>query len=104
MFQFGIAAAGFLTVAQFSYFGEYLPKVFPLHLRGTGGSFATNVGGRMIGTSAAFVTTNLVAPRLAGTAFEQVATGAAIMGTTVFVIGLALSFLLPEPPKEGMKD
>ena len=104
LFQFGIAAAGFLTVAQFSYFGEYLPKVFPLHLRGTGGSFATNVGGRMIGTSAAFVTTNLVAPLLAGTAFEQVATGAAIMGTTVFVIGLALSFLLPEPPKEGMKD
>src|SRR5207245_6240210 len=76
LFQFGIAAAGFLTVAQFSYFGEYLPKVFPLHLRGTGGSFATNVGGRMIGTSAAFVTTNLVAPHLAGTAFEQVATGA----------------------------
>jgi MFS family permease len=104
LFQFGIAAAGFLTVAQFSYFGEYLPKVFPLHLRGTGGSFATNVGGRMIGTSAAFVTTNLIAPRMAGTAFEQVATGAAVMGTTVFLIGLALSFLLPEPPKEGMKD
>jgi hypothetical protein len=50
------------------------------------------------------VTTNLVAPHLAGTTFEQVATGAAIMGTTVFAIGLAVSFLLPEPPKEGMKD
>jgi hypothetical protein len=104
LFHIGIAAAGFLTVAQFSYFGEYLPKVFPLHLRGTGGSFATNVGGRMFGTSAAFVTTNLIAPHLTGTPFEQVATGAAIMGTTVFVIGLAVSFLLPEPPKEGMKD
>ena len=104
LFQFGIAAVGFLTVAQFSYFGEYLPKVFPLHLRGTGGSFASNVGGRMIGTSAAFVTTNLIAPRMAGTTFEQVATGAAIMGTAVFVIGLAFSFFLPEPPKEGMRD
>ena len=29
---------GFLTIAQFSYLGEFLPKVFPLHLRGTGGS------------------------------------------------------------------
>jgi hypothetical protein len=35
--------------------------MFPLHLRGTGGSFATNVGGRMIGTSAAFLTSNIVA-------------------------------------------
>ena len=100
LFQFGMAAAGFLTVAQFSYFGEYLPKIFPLHLRGTGGSFATNVGGRMIGTSAAFVTANLLAPQMPGNTFEQVALAAAIVGTTVFVIGLGLSFFLPEP-KEG---
>jgi hypothetical protein len=57
-----MALCGFLTVAQFSYFGEYLPKVFPLHLRATGGSFATNVGGRMLGTSA-FVTANCAAAR-----------------------------------------
>ncbi len=104
LFAWGMAAAGFMTVAQFSYFGEYLPKVFPLHLRGTGGSFATNVGGRMFGTSAAFVTTNLVAPHLAGTTFEQVATGAAIVGTAVFLIGLVASFLLPEPAQEGMLE
>jgi hypothetical protein len=65
-FLWAYGICGLLTVAQFSYFGEYLPKVFPMHLRGTGGSFATNVGGRMIGTSMAFVTTNLVAPMLAG--------------------------------------
>jgi MFS family permease len=104
LFAWGMAAAGFLTVAQFSYFGEYLPKMFPLHLRATGGSFATNVGGRMIGTSAAYVTTNLVAPALAGSTFEQVATAAAIVGTTVFVVGLMLSFLLPEPPQEALPD
>jgi hypothetical protein len=39
-----------------------MPKVFPLHLRGTGGSFATNVGGRMIGTGAAFLTANSSRP------------------------------------------
>ncbi|NDA65784.1 MAG: hypothetical protein EBY09_03945 [Verrucomicrobia bacterium] len=100
LFQFGMAAAGFLTVAQFSYFGEYLPKIFPLHLRGTGGSFATNVGGRMIGTSAAFLTANIIAPQLPGNTFEQVALAAAITGTGVYAIGLGLSFLLPEPPAE----
>jgi len=97
LFHWGVALCGFMTVAQFSYMGEFLPKVFPLHLRGTGGSFATNVGGRMIGTSAAFVTTSFVAPRLSGSTFEQVATAAAIVGTAVFVVGLALSFLLPKP-------
>jgi hypothetical protein len=103
-FAWGVAVAGFLTVAQFSYFGEYLPKVFPLHLRGTGGSFATNVGGRMLGTSAAFLTTNLVAPVLGGTSPMHVATAAAIVGTSIFVIGFALSFLLPEPKPEGGHD
>ena len=100
VFSWGIACAGFVVMSQLSFLGEYLPKVFPLHLRGTGGSFATNVGGRMLGTSAAFVTTNIVAAKiLGGTGPQQVATAAAIVGTTMFVLGLALSFLLPEPPK-----
>ncbi len=103
-FQWGIALCGFMTVAQFSYMGEFLPKVFPLHLRATGGSFATNVGGRMIGTSAAFLTTSFVAPMLPGSTFEQVALGAAIVGTTVFVIGFCLSFLLPKPGAEAGQD
>ena len=64
LFSLGIFLCGLLVVAQFSYFGEYLPKIFPIHLRGTGGSFATNVGGRMIGTSAAFLSTNIIAPML----------------------------------------
>ena len=102
LFKWGMALCGFLTVAQFSYFGEYLPKAFPLHLRGTGGGFATNVGGRMIGTSAAYLTANLIAPHLAGNTFEQVAAGAAITGTGVFVIGLILSCFLPEPKPETL--
>lgn len=101
LFVWGVGVCGFLTVAQFSYFGEYLPKVFPLHLRATGGSFATNVGGRMIGTSMAFLTTNLIAPKfLGGQTPMHIATAAAIVGGVMFLIALALSFLLPEPPKE----
>jgi len=100
--QWGIFLCGLMVVSQFSYFGEYLPKAFPLHLRGTGGSFATNVGGRMLGTSAAFLTTNIIAPMIgAKTTFDQVAVAAGIVGTSVFVIALALTFLLPEPKEQS---
>src|SRR6478672_2500153 len=51
--KWGIFLAGLCTVAQFSFWGNYIPKVFPTYLRGTGESFAANVGGRMIGTAAA---------------------------------------------------
>ena len=95
--NWAIAICGLLVVAQFSYFGEFLPKVFPVHLRGTGGSFATNVGGRMIGTSAAFLTTNILAPLMPGVStYDKVAFAAGVVGTAVFVIALGLSFLLPE--------
>jgi MFS family permease/prefoldin subunit 5 len=104
LFQWGVAVAGFLTVAQFSYFGEYLPKVFPVHLRGTGGSFATNVGGRMLGTAAAPLTTNIIAPLFGGQGPLQVATAAAVVGTSMFLIGLILSFLLPEPKADVSGD
>jgi hypothetical protein len=102
-FLWAYGVCGLLTVAQFSYFGEYLPKVFPMHLRGTGGSFATNVGGRMIGTSMAFVTTNLVAPMLAGSGPMlpmHVAKAAGIVATAIVVLGFFIGFLLPEPKAE----
>ncbi|MSR30507.1 MAG: MFS transporter [Gemmataceae bacterium] len=100
MFNFGVFFAGLCIVAQFSYFGEYLPKVFPVHLRGTGGAFATNVGGRMIGTSAAFFTTSVIAPMFTmGSTFERVAMAAGVTGLLVFVLGFLASFFLPEPPK-----
>ncbi len=105
MFLWSYFICGLLTVAQFSYFGEYLPKVFPLHLRGTGGSFATNVGGRMIGTSMAFVTTSLVAPMLKGEGPllpMHVAQAAGIVATSIAVLSLLVGLLLPEPRTESV--
>ena len=98
-FIFGAFVAGICIVSQFSYFGEYLPKVFPVHLRGTGGAFATNVGGRMLGTSAAFLTTGVIAPLMTVGAnnFEKVAFAAGVTGLLVFGLGFAFSFFLPEP-------
>src|SRR5262249_47996025 len=42
--RIGIFLVGFFTVAQFSFWGNYLPRMYPVYLRGTGESFAANVG------------------------------------------------------------
>src|SRR4029077_18889521 len=57
----GVFLAGLFTVAQFSFWGNYLPLAYPVHLRGTGESFAANIGGRMIGSGFAAVTNMLAA-------------------------------------------
>ena len=44
LLKWGIAIVGFMTIAQFSFWGNYLPRVYPTYLRGTGESFAANVG------------------------------------------------------------
>lgn len=98
VFAMAIFCCGLLTVAQFSFVSEFLPRVFPMHLRGTGGSFATNVGGRMIGTMAATLNTEVLSGVLPGTI--PVATGAAVIGGSVYLIAFLASFFLPEAKTE----
>jgi MFS family permease len=95
----GAFIAGLFTVAQFSFWGNYLPQVYPVHLRGTGESFAANIGGRMLGTSFAWVTATIAGLKSTpgGTAPMKFAYTAAGVALFVYVCGVALSFLLPEP-------
>ena len=91
----GIFVAGLFTVAQFSFWGNYIPLVFPTHLRGTGESFAANIGGRVLGTAAAWLTLTLSA----ATPPDPVRiawVGAAVAGTYALV-GVLLTHWLPEP-------
>lgn len=104
VFALAIFFCGLLTVAQMSYMSEYLPKVFPVHLRGTGGGFATNVGARMIGTMAATFNTEVLSTFFTGPNPIKVATAAAIIGGAAFAVALALSFLLPSPRTEDPTD
>jgi MFS family permease len=102
--KWGIFLVGLLTVAQFSFWGNYLPRMYPTHLRGTGESFAANVGGRMIGTSAAFVTTTLATSMPGVTPSVKLAWAAALVGFAVYAVGFAASFFLPEPRAQALPD
>jgi MFS family permease len=104
MLKAGIFLVGVMTVAQFSFWGNYLPLVYPTHLRGTGEAFAANVGGRMIGTSAALVTTSLANVMPGAGPAAKLAYAAAVVGTSVYVIGFIASFWLPEPKGDRLQD
>jgi MFS family permease len=97
--KLGVFVGGLLTIAQFSFWGNYIPLVFPLHLRGTGESFAANIGGRVIGTAAAWITITLSASTPPSPARIAVM-GGCVAGAYV-LIGAILTHWLPEP-KEGM--
>jgi len=98
--KWGIFVAGLLTVAQFSFWGNYIPLVFPMHLRGTGESFAANIGGRVLGTAAAFITISMSA----GQPVAAMAKSGAIVAGVYALIGVVLTFWLPEPPAEGVEE
>jgi MFS family permease len=101
--KIGMFFTGLFVVAQFSFWGNYLPRVYPTHLRGTGEGFAANVGGRMLGTGFAFVTTTL-SSSLSGPPHVALATAAAMVGAFVCVGGFVMSFFLPEPKGEALPD
>ncbi len=95
----GIFVAGLFTVAQFSFWGNYLPHAYPMHLRGTGESFAANIGGRMVGTAFFGVTQNIALQSFVPGASPEAKTAcvAACVAGSLFFINLVLSFFLPEP-------
>ncbi len=102
MIKAGIFVAGVLTVAQFSFWGNYIPLVFPVHLRGTGESFAANIGGRVLGTAAAWITLTLSASDKPDPARVAIV-GACVAGAYALV-GTVLTQFLPEPKPEGEKE
>jgi hypothetical protein len=100
----GIFVLGTVSVAQFSFWGNYLPTLYPTHLRGTGESFAANVGGRMLGTSAALITTTIVSYMPGGTVTRQLGYAAGIVGFAAYAAGFIGSLWLPEPREEIISE
>ena len=90
----------FSALSRCSYLSKQVPRL-SLHgiiqTRGTGESFAANIGGRMIGTGGALITTRLAAAMPGASASEQLAFAAGIVGVSSFLIALVASSRLPEP-------
>ena len=104
LLKYGLALLLMLMVAQFSFWGNYLPRVYPTHLRGTGESFATNIGGRTIGTAAALLTTQLANVMPGGNPSVQLAYAAAVVAFSAYSISLLASRWLPEPKGEVLPE
>jgi MFS family permease len=102
--KWGIFLVAFTTISQLSFWGNYLPRVYPTHLRGTGEGFAANVGGRMLGNLMVAVTTGIVASMPGGSPATQLAYAAAAVGGTLYIISFIASFWLPEPKSGALLE
>ena len=78
--------------------------MYPVHLRGTGEGFAANIGGRLIGTSAAWVTTTLALSMPGSTPPTRLAYAAVTVALATYLIGSIACFWLPEPQQEELPD
>jgi hypothetical protein len=104
LLSWGVFFVGFFVIGQLSFWGNYLPRIYPTHLRGTGESFAASIGGRAIGTAAALLTTQLARWMPAGTAAARLAYGAGAVAFLVYAAALIMSFWLPEPDRDALPE
>lgn len=102
--QVGMFLAALLFNGLYSFWGNYLPRVFPTYLRGTGESFAFNIGGKTLGASAALLTTQLANVMPATDVGHRLAFSAGIVATVACLIGLLVSFRLREPEGDLLPD
>lgn len=100
----GIFLAAVCMNGSFSFLWNYLPWVYPTHLRGTGESFAANFGGRVFGASAALLTTQLANIIPAGGAAARMAYAAGAVAVLAYTTSLIASFWLPEPEQAQLPD
>jgi MFS family permease len=102
--QWGMFFTGFFTISQMSFWGNYLPRVYPTHLRGTGEGFAANIGGRVLGTGFAFLATQLANVMPGALPQTKLAYAAATSVAIAYGLGYILSWWLPEPKSEQLPE
>jgi MFS family permease len=104
LLHLGIFLATMLFNGLHSFWGNYLPRVYPTRLRGTGESFVANIGGRAIGVSAALMTTTLsnVMPGTGHAA--QLAHSAGSVALLFLILGAIGTYWLPEPVGDRLPE
>jgi hypothetical protein len=100
----GVFLAALFLNGPFSLWGNYLPRVYPTHLRGTGESFALNIGARVIGASAAVLTTQLANVMPGAGAAARLAYSAGTVAVLAYLLSLIGSFWLREPEGNQLPD
>jgi MFS family permease len=104
LFKYAVVVVTLIVGVQYSYWGNYLPRVFPVHLRGTGESFAMSFGGRTLAPICAIATTQLSNVMPGATPTLKLASSMALVAVTATVCALILSRWLPEPAAELPED
>ena len=100
----GIFLAGLLLNGPFSLWGNYLPRVYPTHLRGTGEGFAINIGARVIGASSVFLTTQLANIMPGPNAATHLAYSAGSVAVLAYTMSLIGGLWLREPEGGQLPD
>ena len=104
LLKYGIFFAGLFLNAPFSLWGNYLPRVYPTHLRGTGEGFAINIGARIIGASGVLLTTQLANVMPGAGAAARLAYSAGTVAVLAYAASLIGSFWLREPEHAQLPD
>jgi MFS family permease len=104
LLHLGIFLATLLFNGLHSFWGNYLPRVYPTRLRGTGESFAANLGGRAIGVSAALMTSTLANVMPGAGHAAQLAHSAGSVALLFLVLGAIGTYWLPEPVGDRLPE
>lgn len=102
LLSYGIFAVAVLINGPVSLLWMYLPRMYPTHLRGTGEGFSHNVGSRMLGTSAAVITTQLSNVMPGASAPARLAYSAAIVAAFLVAVALLAANSLREPASDQL--
>lgn len=104
VFKYAVLLVTFVVAVQYSFWGNYLPRMFPLHLRGTGESFAMSIGARIFAPLAALATTQLSNVMPGANPTAKLTNSIALVAVVASACGLLASRWLPEPPAELPED
>ena len=104
LLECGIFLAGLLLNGPFSLWGNYLPRMYPTHLRGTGETFAISIGARVIGASGVLLTTQLTNLMPGASAAARLAYSAGTLAVLAYSLSLIGSFWLREPEHAQLPD
>jgi hypothetical protein len=98
----GALLAGIAFNGQINFVGNYLPQIYPTHLRGTGESFAISIGGRIVGGTTAFIAPWLANFTPGADPSQKLAVACASIAVVTCTLGWVMSRFMVEPDPARM--